>query len=131
MNVDSKERRVIQEVLQGQKFVRIDGLRYYVDGVCRGIIVAGEHHLGKWDFYQGLTIVVTAGGEIWVKSGPPPANSNLLQSYAPRGKGVYIPVGHSGIKLSTHDVQRRYEDPNWMSPEKPQGSITKESEHDW
>lgn len=113
-----------REDLRKAGFVHLTGLRTSGwDVVCgrehtKYIIgeKLGEKELGKWDYNNGVYVVVTTGGEVWVAIPPsdqPEIHSRLqdvARAHAPNGKGAFVPLSN-GEMINAVFLFRRVADP--------------------
>ena len=80
-------------------FVHATGLPTYINGKFHSIISARPQHLGKYDSNNGLTVVVTPNGEVWLQ-GPGGDEVEILlkdrglKDLAPKGRGAFVPCSN-------------------------------------
>lgn len=70
--------------------------------------------LGHWDQNNGKIVLVTLGGEVWLRScGGEPVDASFLRTLAPNGRGgVYVPCSN-GESLEFNVILHRLADPDW------------------
>lgn len=111
-------------MLQRAGFVHVTGLETSDSAVGRGYRI-GESlrfdQVGHWDYNNGLTVVVTPGGELWLTSGQIGAGmydlgleetseGRILRELCPNGRGAFVPCSN-GEHVSMHDLLLRVRDP--------------------
>ena len=71
--------------------------------------------VGKWDYNNGITVIVTTGGEVWISATLPKSNliarQEALNRLCPHGKGAFVPLSN-GETISAHVILERVADPN-------------------
>lgn len=110
MGTTKEQRRELAE----NGFVRVDGLRTYRPGPVDEsyIIEAVPEHRGNCDYNNGLSVIVTLDGEVWLASGPKDCHS-LLRALCPNNRGAFVPCSN-GETMSHHDLLARFADPNYV-----------------
>lgn len=107
-----------REVLHRHRFVHVTGLRFVsLHVIDHSISYIGEDltekDLGKWDEKNNMTVLVTKGGEVWLKDGKLTDEcKNIVELLCPNGKGAYVPFA-SGEKDFRLEMLRRFNDPNY------------------
>lgn len=108
-----------RNILHKAGFVHVTGLRYFrpLDPHDMEDHFIGDqlHHdeLGRWDSNNGLTVLVTEGGEVWLKSGSISEGSQVISELAPNGRGAFVPLSN-GEHISHHDLLHRMTNPNYQ-----------------
>jgi len=106
-------------------FVRVDGLKTFRPGkVPRGreivTIEPSPEYLGHWDRNNGLLVIHTTGGEVWLAinvSDPigeerSIKTDQLRNELCPNGRGAFVPCSN-GEQLSWRELLRRMSNPDW------------------
>lgn len=108
-------------------FVRVDGLKTQVGhgGIGEGYIIKAEvESLGRHDGNNGMAVIVTEGGEIWLSvsnSATLPGwerqgtslRAELYRELCPRGPGAHVPCSN-GEGLNWREIIYRLANPDWM-----------------
>lgn len=107
-----------RKILRDAGFVHVTGLRYFaLDPLDTDDHFIGEQlrpdELGRWDSNNGMTVLVTEGGEVWLKAGFISASSQVIKELAPKGCGAFVPLSN-GEHVSQHDLLRRMHEPNYQ-----------------
>ncbi len=102
-----------REVLRLVGFVHVTGLKVLHDGWQRELYIIGEkltpNDLGKHGYNNGKTVIVTTGGEVWLKAGS--AQVDILQRFCPNGSGAFVPLSN-GESVPLHDILARFANSN-------------------
>ena len=103
-------------------FVRVDGLKTFCLGrVSRGreiiTIESKNEYLGHWDKKNGLYVIHTTGGEVWLAMHPIDGRrSNMINELqnelCPNGRGALVPCA-DGEQFSWRELLRRMANPDW------------------
>lgn len=107
-----------RNLLTDAGFVHVTGLRYWhPDGVSHEDHFIGKNlrseELGKYDHNNSMNVIVTIGGEVWIKAGAcPDDRSDVILAMAPNGCGAFVPLSN-GEQVSHHDLLMRISDPNY------------------
>lgn len=106
-----------RKVLQYAGFVHVTGLQTY-DNTGKEKYAIGEliteNCLGKWSHNNGHTVVVTTGGETWLRVGDPDDGSieEVKKMFAPNGRGAFVPCSN-GEKVGESQLLARVANPNY------------------
>jgi hypothetical protein len=75
-------------------------------------ITAHESHLGKWNTNNGMFVIVTEDGQVWLANYHPDAarQDALARKLCPNGKGAYVPCSNQEI-IHISALLRRISDP--------------------
>lgn len=105
-------------------FVRVDGLQ--VAGLGNYIIEPRAQELGRYDMNNGMTVVVTEGGEVWLAVSvfspsfiststyhSPSALGEMIREICPNGTGANVPCSN-GEGLNWQEIFYRLANPDWM-----------------
>lgn len=106
-----------RQQLRDAGFVHVTGLPVY-DWQTKELAYhigerLSEDQLGKWDQNNSLIVLVTTGGEVWLRA----ANNDfesiraVVEDFAPNGKGAFVPLSN-GEKVSTFQLLQRMANPN-------------------
>jgi len=99
----------LNEKLRDASLVHVTGLEYRNDlQDYNGEIQPDSRQLGKWDHNNGMTVVITEGGEVWLGYGVS-VDSELLEKVAPKGKGAHVPCSN-GEKVPMAYLLARFRD---------------------
>lgn len=94
-------------------FVHVTGLK--VSG-STGYVVGEKlipEHLGKYDYNNGVLVINTMGGEVWLRVNHGVTNLRILtDKFCPRGAGAFVPCSN-GEQISTRDILQRIADPSY------------------
>ncbi len=103
-------------------FVRVDGLYgvdhghpSYKDGY---IIQPAPASLGRYDGNNGMTVIVTLGGEMWLAVGTEMSEEQtkifreLVKELCPNGQGVWIPCSNWD-HIDDRSLLSRLMNPDW------------------
>jgi hypothetical protein len=106
-----------RKVLRDAGFVHVTGLRYHsLHSVEHKTYFIGEQlrsgELGRWCSNNGLTVIVTVGGEVWLKAGHASSDSQAISEFAPHGNGAFVPLSN-GEQISHIDLMFRFDNPNY------------------
>jgi len=108
-----------REALRHLGFVHVTGLLYTSCPdwcVEEGEVLhieAQEGDLGRFSHNNGLTVVVTEGGEVWLRSAVTPLPeewAELREELCPNGEGAFVPLSN-GEGVSPQDLLARVVDP--------------------
>ncbi|MFA6193284.1 MAG: hypothetical protein WC726_00270 [Parcubacteria group bacterium] len=116
-----------REKLAVAGFVRVDGLKtdHAYGGTGEGQIIKPEvEALGRHDSNNGMVVVVTEGGEVWLSVGNSAtlavwerhgasARAELYRELCPRGAGTFVPCSN-GEGLNWREIIYRLTNPDWM-----------------
>lgn len=97
----------VERMLVGARFVNITGLPFSNsfhpkdDGKT---IQANPHHYGRWGYNNGICVVVTENGRVWVRYTC--KHERFLSKVAPRGRGASVPFS-SGETINPMDLLQR------------------------
>lgn len=107
-------------------FVRVDGLNAYRYGDNGEFfpyypIEADSHHLGHWGYNNGMAVIVTLGGEVWLATAGGSQERRkmveaLHEELSPYGQGAFVPCSN-GEDLLWSDILNRMADPDWDAKE--------------
>ncbi len=109
-----QERRLLADA----GFVHVTGLRYWhPDGASHEDHFIGKNlrseELGKYDHNNSMNVIVTTGGEVWIKAGACPEDrSEVIVTMAPNGCGAFVPLSN-GEQISHYDLLMRTNNPNY------------------
>lgn len=103
-------------ILAKAGFVHVTGLHYYhpfIEDTENNFIGKNLRHneLGKWAYNNGLTVLVTTGGEVWLRAGTIDPGSQAIAEFAPKGSGAFVPLSN-GERISHYDLLFRMYNPN-------------------
>ena len=105
-----------RKILRDAGFVHVTGLATYNHSTDDFYIIGEkltEEELGRCDSNNGLTVLVTEGGEVWLKAGPPASwDSQVIVELAPNGRGAFVPLSN-GEQVSPYDLLHRINDPSY------------------
>jgi len=108
-------------------FVRVDGLQTLAGygGTGGGYIIKPEaQSLGRHDMNNGMSAIITEGGEVWLSVGNSgtiaawerqggSTRATLLQELCPGGPGAFVPCSN-GEGLNWREILYRLQNPDWM-----------------
>ena len=101
-------------------FVRVDGLRMFREGFPEeGVkIELSLRHLGHWEHNNGMTVIVSEAGEVWLAVGSATQERSkkmeqLVGELCPNGRGAFVPCSN-GEELRPSDILERMADPDWQ-----------------
>ena len=110
--------------LAASGFVRVDGLR--VLGSGNYIIEPLVRELGRYDMNNGVTVIITEGGEAWLavsvfspsaistSAYHSPSNlGEMIRELCPHGTGANVPCSN-GEGLNWREILYRLANPDWM-----------------
>jgi len=108
----TQQRRILAEA----GFIHVTGLRCYHHSSDYEYYI-GENvkseELGCWEQNNGMNVIVTRGGEVWIMAGPcPDEQSSVIVETAPNGRGAFVPLSN-GEQISHYELLRRVRDPNY------------------
>jgi hypothetical protein len=104
-------------------FVRVDGLK--TEGFNGGYVIDPKvAELGRFSSNNGVTALVTLGGETWLAFSQSNSlddwaragadlRAELYQELCPRGTGVHVPCSN-GEGLDWRDIMCRLANPDWI-----------------
>ena len=72
-------------------FVHVTGLGTQILRV-EDVIKANERDLGRWNTYNGKTVLVTVDGQVWLGKGL--LSNELVAELCPNGQGANIPCSY-------------------------------------
>lgn len=98
-------------------FVHVTGLKStFLSNGSESVIGDNLRHdeVGKYDYNNGVMVIVTVGGEIWIRlgGGEWPISVGQMKELCPRGRGVFVPCSN-GELIAFRDIMHRHTDPNW------------------
>lgn len=108
-------------------FVRVDGLKtdHGYGGVGEGRLINPEANaLGRHDSNNGMSVIITEGGEIWLsvsnsasladwdRQGRNP-RADLYRELCPRRTGAFVPCSN-GEGLNWREILYRLANPDWI-----------------
>lgn len=107
----SEERR---KALTDAGFVHVTGLSTYTHAWKREYVIGEKlttEDVGKWDSHNGMMVLITNGGEVWLRAAP---NSEkirgVLKAFAPNGQGAFVPLSNGEV-IEAHEILTRIVDP--------------------
>ena len=107
-------RKARSEELRAMGFVHVTGMMTYDAGGTREgyRIEADKSGLGRWDYNNGKTVVVTVDGEVWLRAGGDYGIGlpNPYAKFCPRGSGAFVPCSN-GEQVAMHQLLQRVADP--------------------
>ncbi|MEK7100620.1 MAG: hypothetical protein AAB921_00805, partial [Patescibacteria group bacterium] len=106
--------------LRAVGFVHVTGLRYAAGSFAAGTLVQTPRpvELGRWDSNNGVEVIVTPGGEVWLAMYTCDHRLDreqvrlTINSFAPNGQGAHVPCSN-GESLNMHEVLKRHANPDW------------------
>jgi len=107
-----------KEALQKAGYVHVTGLEVrmltFTPGVKSEIIgeKLREDEKGHWDSNNGKTVIITAGGEIWLAVNPKELDEEILKRLCPNGRGAFVPLSNQERPASIHDFLARVANPD-------------------
>ncbi len=131
--------KVFQELtglpLMRYGFVHVTGLPVNRGDNEESRITADPQQLGRYDYNNGVDVMVTLDGEVWIrhasdnKATRSPEFGRLREKLCPKGKGVFVPCSN-GEAVPSYMILSRVSDPYWIGYEGkyrfsfPQGQVT-------
>ncbi|MFA6587550.1 MAG: hypothetical protein WCT08_00605 [Patescibacteria group bacterium] len=104
-----------RDALRRFGFVHVTGLEAYGNHAGEYI---GERltdaKMGKWSTNNGIMVIITHGGEVWLGTTPShlPVFIPILRALCPKGEGGFVPCSN-GETLNTFLVLKRLSDPDY------------------
>ena len=83
------------QVLKKAGFIHLTGIGYRFnmkDDIERIGAKLNERQLGKYGENNGKCVVITTGGEVWLKSGRLPGK--IAERFCPNGGGAFVPLSN-------------------------------------
>lgn len=106
-----------RKILRDAGFVHVTGLTA-MDGQCNPQYVIGEDvgssHVGKHDNNNGKYVIVTPGGEWWIRAviNRLPVPREIFRRLCPNGQGAFVPCTN-GEEILMSDLLDRVADPDY------------------
>ncbi|MFH1364352.1 MAG: hypothetical protein ABIH52_01720 [Candidatus Aenigmatarchaeota archaeon] len=104
-----------REILRRHGFVHVTGLQAFDHGSENQYVIGEnlqEKELGRWDKNNGVVVLNTLGGEVWVSriiDRPFDELNEVFDRLAPNGKGAFVPLSN-GEHLNQYDIFLRVAD---------------------
>lgn len=71
--------------------------------------------LGRCGFNAGIQVIVTLGGEVWIRYASPEdgGRPDILRQFCPNGEGAQVPCGN-GVEIDFYDLMARFANPDYQ-----------------
>lgn len=110
-----------RSLLHDAGFVHVTGLRLtnwrLVD--CEEPAPIGKDlapiDLGRYGYNAGFQVIVTLGGEVWIRHTSPEDDGrpDVLRRFCPNGGDAWVPCGN-GVGIDFYDLMARFADPDYQ-----------------
>lgn len=98
-------------MLMGSRFINITGLPYshsFCPEDDGKTIQANHSEYGCWDYNNGICVVVTEEGRVWIRFSC--KHERFMKRVAPNGRGAWVPLSN-GESIDSVQLLQRLHDP--------------------